>query len=70
MFSPDGRTLYTAGYDGSVIVWDLGGARRLGETFRYTSQADGAATGSAVEPERLDVTPSRLVRIASVSGTR
>ena len=23
MFSPDGRTLYTAGYDGSVIVWDL-----------------------------------------------
>jgi WD40 repeat protein len=50
VFSPDGRTLYTAGYDGSVIVWDLGGARRLGETFRHTSQADGAATGSAVDP--------------------
>ena len=50
VFSPDGRTLFTAGYDGSVIVWDLGGARRLGKTFRYTSQADSAATGSAVDP--------------------
>ena len=50
VFSPDGRTLYTAGYDGSVIVWDLGGARRLGETFRYIPQANGAATGSAVDP--------------------
>jgi len=50
VFSPDGRTLYTAGYDGSVIVWDLGGARRLAEPFRYTTQIDGAATGSAVDP--------------------
>src|SRR5207244_1023535 len=50
LFSPDGRTLYTAGYDGSVIVWDLGGARRLGEPFRHTTQIDGAATGSAVDP--------------------
>ena len=28
VFSPDGRTLYTASYDGSVIVWDLSGSRR------------------------------------------
>jgi WD40 repeat protein/DNA-binding SARP family transcriptional activator len=50
VFSPDGRTLYTAGYDGSVIVWDLGGARPLGEPFRHRTQIDGAATGSAVDP--------------------
>ena len=36
VFSPDGRTLYTASDDGSVIVWDLGGARRLGKPFRYS----------------------------------
>ena len=50
MFSPDGRTLYTAGYDGSVIAWDLGGARRLGEPFRFSPQPDSASTGSAMSP--------------------
>ena len=32
-FSPDGRTLYTAGNDGRVIVWDVAGNRRLGRPF-------------------------------------
>ena len=32
-FSPDGRTLYTAGDDGRVIVWDVAGDRRLGRPF-------------------------------------
>ncbi len=32
-FSPDGRTLYTAGNDGRVIVWDVAGDRRLGRPF-------------------------------------
>jgi WD40 repeat protein len=50
VFSPDGRTLYTAGFDGSVILWDLGGARRLGEPFRYGSYFGGASTASAVSP--------------------
>ena len=50
VFSPDGRTLYTAGYDGSVIAWDLGGARRLGEPFRFSPQLNGASTGSAMSP--------------------
>ena len=32
-FSPDGRTLYTAGNDGRVIVWDVAGDRRLWRPF-------------------------------------
>jgi WD40 repeat protein/class 3 adenylate cyclase len=32
-FSPDGTTLYTVSLDGSVIVWDLSGERRLGRPF-------------------------------------
>ena len=52
VFSPDGRTLYTAAFDGSVIAWDVGGARRLGQPFRYTASAGGAADGaSAVSPD-------------------
>jgi WD40 repeat protein len=31
--SHDGRTLYSASLDGRVLVWDLGGARRLGRPF-------------------------------------
>ena len=31
--SPDGRTAYTASLDGTVIVWDLAGARRFGRVF-------------------------------------
>jgi WD40 repeat protein len=33
VFSPDGRTLYTAGNDGRVIVWDVAGDRRLWRPF-------------------------------------
>ena len=52
VFSPDGRTLYTAGDDGSVIVWDLGGARRLGKPFRYSSLT-ARLDRIGREPERL-----------------
>src|SRR5262249_48337731 len=31
--SRDGRTLYSASLDGRIIVWDLGGAHRLGRPF-------------------------------------
>jgi WD40 repeat protein len=32
-FAPDGRTLYTASDDSSVIIWDVAGDRRLGRPF-------------------------------------
>ncbi|MEK6328623.1 MAG: BTAD domain-containing putative transcriptional regulator [Actinomycetota bacterium] len=34
VFSPDGRTLYTAGADSRVMIWDVAGDRRLGRPFR------------------------------------
>ena len=35
VFSPDGATLYSGSSDGSVIVWDVRGERRLGRPFRF-----------------------------------
>ena len=32
--SPDGRTLYSGGIDGKVVIWDLAGDRRIGRVFR------------------------------------
>ena len=41
-FSPqladNGKTLYTASLDGTVLIWDLAGSRRLGR--RFTAGAD------------------------------
>ena len=33
--SPDGKTLYSASFDGSVIVWDVTGERRLGKLLGF-----------------------------------
>jgi WD40 repeat protein len=43
MISRDGATLYTASLDGTVIKWDLAGARRLGRPLRVGAQGTGAA---------------------------
>ena len=52
VFSPEGRTLYTAGNDGSLIAWDLSGSRRLGQPFRYASHPNHFSfAGSAVSPD-------------------
>jgi WD40 repeat protein len=65
VFSPDGRTLYTASFDGSVIAWNVSGARRLGQPFRFTRQPGGVAARSDV-----DFSPDgKLLASAKLDGT-
>ena len=47
----DGRTLYSAGLDGTVVIWDLVGRRRLGRPFK--ASAGGDAFASAVSADGL-----------------
>jgi len=60
VFSPDGRTLYTASSDGSVIAWDVSGGRRLGRPFRYSARTRKVRTGSAVGPDGLLIAASLI----------
>ena len=59
--SRDGSTLYTSAYDGKVLVWDIGGAARLGRMFasdsdvnvpRYALSRTAATSRSAVSTGR------------------
>lgn len=51
VFSPDGRTIYSAGSDGAVIAWDATGARRLGRTFTFAAPGPEVAFASALTPD-------------------
>jgi len=42
--APDGRKAVTGHQDGSVTAWDLGGAQRLGRTFRWRTPEQGCPT--------------------------
>ena len=50
-FSPDGRTLYTAGDDSSVIIWDVAGDRRLGRPFRTNPLDETRESSPPVRPQ-------------------
>jgi WD40 repeat protein len=62
-FSPEGRTLYSAG-SSSVIVWDLEGSGRLGQPFSF---APAPARGSDSTPTALAVSPDGSV-LATADG--
>ena len=62
--SPDGRTLFTAGLDGAVFVWDLSGTQRLGRPIeaggpnRTTLGAERRRPAAGGRPPRRDDQPS------------
>ena len=55
-FSADGKTLYTPSLDGTILQYDLGGARRFGSPFKlgvagFRAQTLDAAPLLAVAPD-------------------
>jgi WD40 repeat protein len=69
-FSPDGRTLYTAGNDGRVIVWDVGGDRRLWRPFPTGYRFQGGIRGgfTAFRPAFALSPDGRAVAVARLDG--
>jgi WD40 repeat protein len=55
--SPDSRTLYSASFDGSLIVWDLDGSRRLGRPFIASRGSFGSEGNYPPVPHLLSVSP-------------
>ena len=51
--APDGKTLYSSSIDGSVLVWDLAGSRRLGRPFRAGAANDRNARYALSSDGRL-----------------
>ena len=49
-FSDDGRTLYTAGLDGRIVVWDIAGDRRLARPFQAGGEISGYPPPLAISP--------------------
>jgi WD40 repeat protein len=47
--SPDGRAAYTASLDGTVIMWDLAGARRFGRVFSPDPPARETIPGASLQ---------------------
>ena len=56
VFSPDARTLYTAGDNCRVIVWDVAGDRRLGPPVRTGFDYE---TDTGEGPHPVTISPGR-----------
>ena len=64
--SGDGRTLYTSGLDGRVIVWDVSGDRRLARPFQASPFQP---SGTTDYPPPLAISPSgRIVAAGLANG--
>jgi WD40 repeat protein len=68
-FSPDGKLLYTAGLDGKILQYDLGGGRRFGSPFKL-SQVGTPLGPNALQPSTplLAVAPNGRLFAASDLG--
>jgi WD40 repeat protein len=63
-FSPDGRTLYTASLDSTVIIWDVAGDRRFGRPFstrlRTLPPRESSPSPFALSPDGASLAVARL----------
>jgi WD40 repeat protein len=69
-FSPDGRRLVTASFDGTARVWDAASGQPLGQPLRHGPVARSAAEALAERPLTAQFSPDgRRVVTASFDGT-
>jgi WD40 repeat protein len=68
-FSANGKLLYTAGLDGTILQYDLGGGRRFGSPFRL-NQAGTPLGTDALQPSTplVAVSPNGRLFAASALG--
>jgi WD40 repeat protein len=64
VFSPDGKTLYTVGHDGSAIAWDMTGEHGLARPFIFTGDHKSAIINAGYEGHPGTFSPDgRLIAV-------
>jgi WD40 repeat protein len=69
VFGRTDATLYSGAADGTEIVWDVGGLRRLGRPFTFSSAAN-AATAVATSPDSAFFVTSPEANRVTIWGAR